>query len=130
MAVAQVSGSGSGVPDGCRLCPRRVAAGSRGHERVSQFASTNLPPVRGLESTTGSKFAILTFDGVLDHGFRVSVVDATLDDDDVGATPGGTDDDDGFIYYNIYIPDSTDPPDGVEFGDGEASCESIRSGFP
>lgn len=64
---------------------------------------------------------ILTYDGILDHGFRVSVVDATLDDDDVGATPGGTDDDDGFVYYNIYIHDSGDPPDGVEFGDGEAS---------
>ena len=67
------------------------------------------------------EFRILTYDGILDGGFRVSVVDASMDDDEVGAVTGGTDAGDGFVYYNIYIPGPGNPPDGVEFGDGEAS---------
>ncbi|MDE2999110.1 MAG: cohesin domain-containing protein [Gemmatimonadota bacterium] len=64
---------------------------------------------------------ILTFDGILDGGFRVSVVDEPLDDDDVGAVAGGTAAGDGFVYFNIYVPVPDNPPVGVEFGDGEAS---------
>ena len=69
----------------------------------------------------GIEIRVLTFDGILDGGFRVSVVDATLDDDDVGVTPGGTAARDGFVYYNIHIPGPGDLPQGVAFGDGEAS---------
>ncbi len=73
---------------------------------------------------------ILTFDGILDAGFRVSVVDATLDDDDVGLTAGGSEAGDGFVYYNIYIPDPGSPPPGVAFGDGEASgVDTFRVSF-
>ena len=69
----------------------------------------------------GIEIRVLTFDGILDGGFRVSVVDATLDDDDVGVTPGGTAVRGGFVYYNIYTPDPGNLPDGVAFGDGEIS---------
>ena len=64
---------------------------------------------------------ILAFDGLLNGGFRVSVVDSTLDDDDVGATAGGSAAADGFVYYNIYVPNPGNLPGEVEFGNGESS---------
>ena len=64
---------------------------------------------------------ILAYDGLLDGGFRLSVVDATLDDDDVGATAGGSAAADGFVYYNIYVPNPGNLPGEVEFGNGESS---------
>ena len=64
---------------------------------------------------------ILAYDGLLDGGFRLSVVDATLDDDDVGITAGGSAAADGFVYYNIYVPNPGNLPGEVEFGNGESS---------
>ena len=64
---------------------------------------------------------ILAFDGLLNGGFRVSVVETTLDDDDVGTIAGGSAAADGFVYFNIYVPNPGNLPRGVEFGDGEAS---------
>ena len=69
----------------------------------------------------GIDIRILTYGGLLDRGFRVSVVDATVRDRDVGVTAGGTAATRGFVYYNIYVPGPGHLPDGVAFGDGVAS---------
>ena len=69
----------------------------------------------------GIRIRVLTYDGLLDGGFRVSVVDATVRDRDVGVTAGGSAAPRGFVYYNIYVPGPGHLPDGVAFGDGEAS---------
>ena len=69
----------------------------------------------------GIEIRILTYDGILDRGFRVSVVDATVRDRDVGVTAGGSPAPRGFVYYNIYVPGPGHLPGGVAFGDGEAS---------
>ena len=63
---------------------------------------------------------VLAYDGILDEGFRVSVADASVRDEDVGDTDGGAVSR-GFVYYNIYIPNPADLPPGVAFGDSEAS---------
>lgn len=63
---------------------------------------------------------ILAYDGILDEGFRVSVADATVDDEDVGVV-AAADAAGGFVYYNIYIPNPANLPPGVAFGDSEAS---------
>ena len=69
----------------------------------------------------GIEIRILTYDGLLDEGFRVSVADATVRDEDVGVVAGGSAAARGFVYYNIYIPGARNLPEGVAFGDGEAS---------
>ncbi len=69
----------------------------------------------------GIEIRILSFEGALDEGFRVSVVDATVRDRDVGVTAGGSAAARGFVYYNIYIPGPDNLPSGVAFGNDEAS---------
>ncbi len=68
----------------------------------------------------GIEIRVLAYDGIMDEGFRVSVADARVRDEDVGVTDGGAVSR-GFVYYNIYIPDVHNLPPGVAFGDGEAS---------
>lgn len=64
---------------------------------------------------------VLTYVGTLHGGFRVSVVDVTVRDRDVGVRAGGAAAPRGFVYYNIYIPGPGNLPQGVAFGDGAAS---------
>lgn len=69
---------------------------------------------------------VLAYDGILDEGFRVSVADASVRDEDVGVTNGGAVSR-GFVYYNIYIPDPRNLPPGVAFGDsGPSGIDTFR----
>lgn len=79
-------------------------------------------PAAGAWAGIGDSIGIrvLAYDGILDEGFRVSVADASVRDEDVGVTAGGAVSR-GFVYYNIYIPNPADLPPGVAFGDSEAS---------
>lgn len=79
-------------------------------------------PADGAWAGIGGRIEIrvLAYDGILDEGFRVSVADASVRDEDVGVTDGGAVSR-GFVYYNIYIPGPGNLPAGVAFGDGEAS---------
>ena len=110
-------------------CWRLVLSGSRGrprHNDSRRQAAANA--WAGIDDNI--EIRILTYDGLLDGGFRLSVVDATLDDDEVGATAGGSAAADGFVYYNIYVPDPRNLPSGVGFGNGEASgVDTFRVSF-
>ena len=79
-------------------------------------------PAAGAWAGIGDSIAIriLAYDGILDGGFRVSVADASVRDEDVGVIAGAPAAR-GFVYYNIYIPGPGNLPAGVAFGDGEAS---------
>ena len=68
----------------------------------------------------GIEIRVLAYEGLLDGGFRVSVADVSVWDRDVGVISGARAPR-GFVYYNIYVPDPVNLPDGVGFGDGEAS---------
>ena len=60
---------------------------------------------------------ILCYDGILDAGFRVSVVDSSLDDGDVGTDQRA---DNNKIFYNLG-DDGTGSNDAITKGDGASS---------
>ena len=88
-------------------------------------------PADGAWAGIGGKIEIrvLAYDGILDEGFRVSVADVTVDDEDVGVIAGAPAAG-GFVYYNIYIPGPNNLPPGVAFGDSESSgIDTFRVSF-
>lgn len=65
------------------------------------------------------RIRILCYDGILDGGFRVSVVDSSLDDDAVAANGRGTADVGPKIFYNY--PYAGTDTDQITKGDGSTS---------
>lgn len=119
MQLRRVSGSGLAF-----LLAVGIAGGLRAQE-VAEPQGIMIRvdrPADGAWAGIGGRIEIrvLAYDGILDEGFRVSVADASVRDEDVGATEGGAVSR-GFVYYNIYIPNPGNLPSGVAFGESEAS---------